>query len=268
MSLRAKEVTDKRRSCKAPDAKRLNAVLATGVLRTGGLVPKISFQPLTNDATVTLEQMLADHAQRSIFKIGGEVVSDLQEFDTSGYTHNDSQTRLADSVYIPMLGELTATLRISKTSEFMYDMRVNAFVANGPFRTEQQQLDTKLDLREMATYINKERERFRNHEFTNGDEGLDVNVQNQKEFKYLVEAVVGFPADEPELWFGPSTLATDIIYSQLPEISVLKMMLLAKVLIEIEKTYLTALLMMAYRPDQVLGYMNKYDATHLFRFIE
>lgn len=260
MSLRGLRERNEERpySKKQPHAKRLDAVLAAGVAQTGALVPKPTFEPLGKDAAAVVERAMRVHAQQTMRTVGREFVADLVSFYTEGYAHFDSRLTLAQSVHIPMFGEVTATARISKASGDVYHISVSAMVANGPYGMACKEVDTKVDLRQLRSRLHR-------------GYGLLQNINTDNELRELVEAYVGIDLVHLDLATLPQQQGPATLYKYVTEMLIRDngppVLLAFKCIIELEKTYLEAMLMMAYQPDQVLGIMHNYEVHNLFDFM-
>jgi len=276
MSVRTRERNDRPLSSKKqPSSKRLDAILAAGFLRTGALVPKLTFDPPSADGTAVLERLLSIHAQQTIMTVGREFVNDLESFFSVGYTRVDSKLHLAQSVYVQMFGEITATARIAKMSDDVYAIRINAFVSNGPYGVASQEFDTVVDTRRLRDRFDTIKREAMSDLKWPADlklrEALKQEMKENKELREVVEAYTGtsvldLDAATAMQQQGAATLykhiATESIRSEYES----TWLVTIKCIIELEKAYLTSLLMMAYQPGQVLAIMNAYDATHLFGF--
>jgi len=270
MSLRTpRERNEGPLSSKKPSVKRLDAVLATGFLRTGALVPKLTFHPPSADATTVLERTLSLHAQQTIMTVGRELVNDLESFFSVGYTRVDSKLQLAHSVYIPMFGEITATARIAKMSNDVYAIRINAFVYSGPYGVASQEFDTVVDMRRM-------RDRFKTIMETSETtsefiEALKQETKENNELREVFEAYAGVSVIDLDSATYMQQQGATTLYQHISESirsnTESTWTVVIKCMIELEKAYLTSLLMMAYQPGQVLAIMNAYDAKHIFGFV-
>lgn len=265
-------------------AKRLEAVLATGLVHTSTLVPKLSFDPPSS--TPEVEAIISGYVYHAVMAIVPNLVADLQSLNIHGYIKYDSLIQLAQNAYIPMLGELTATAKITKVSHEVYVIKINAVVTNGPYGLACKEVETLVDMRRLSQDI------LRTQWTDDDDDDVPVTREqalqalehlrqifaHNREYRELIEAITGNPVeigvlseDDP---VGPMPLYAHIlsyIYEadgdDADQLSGLTVLLVSKALIELEKTFLMALLGIAYAPDQVLGIMNQYDARNIFDFM-
>ena len=181
-------------------AKRLEAVLATGLVHTSTLVPKLSFDPPSS--TPEVEAIISGHVYHAVMAIVPNLVADLQSLNTMGYIQYDSLIQLAQNAYIPMLGELTATAKITKVSHEVYVITINIVLKNGPYGLACKEVETLVDMRRLSQDILRT-------QWTDDDDDVPVTREQalqalehlrqifaqNREYRELIEAITGNPVE-------------------------------------------------------------------------
>lgn len=259
-------------------ATRLDKVLAAGVAQINAMVPKRTkflegFPQAPNmESAAVLEQNIMLHARRAIEAVFLELIDDLHSFHSTGKAEFDSLLHLASELYIPELGEVTSTARISKHHEYVYDIHVNVFVANGPYgKAVHRDGDTSLDLRTMRAVL-----KFMRSTDLSAEEFKQLMIENP-DLLNVAEAIEGVdflnlsypPSVRLE---GPSSYYTHVVrdviqrsgrryYQEVDYIP------LVKFFMELERTYLWTMLNIAYQPDQAIAKLLAWQAGSLFMFV-
>ena len=260
-------------------ATRLDKVLAAGVAQINAMVPKRTkfmegFPQAPNRAyAAVLEQNIIMHARQAIEAVFPELMDDLRSFHPHGFAEFESLLRLAQELYIPELGAVTSTARISKEAEDKYKIHLSVLVANGPhglvFKDDSND-DTSLDLRNIRSFV-----KFMDSTQGSAEEFRQLMIDNPDP-RDVFEALEGVdfldpsfppssPLEGPESYY--SHVVKDVIRRKAGYYREVDYMPLVKFFIELERAYLLTMLNIAYQPDQAIAKLNAWEAKRLFMFV-